>query len=406
MENSYPDYFECYYNRLKKCRRTYFYEKLDELSWKNPISFIKLAKWFQSDLVFTAKWSLNILLQIRRYGPAIRKEYGRSYWSQWKGLMYVMFRLGSYPRYYKSRLLYKESNWQFVDDFVFNHYPVLREFAHMTSEDELPVLKNKFEFYQSCVSKDIPTPEVFSVIQKGEVIFQKIDTLIPGSPIFIKNLSAGKGARVHKFDFVDGIYSDRKNNSYTEGPLKSYLTSISKNEGDIILQAVLENHVSWKKFTTGTLATCRIVSARNPEEDKITPLFGCFRMPVGDLDADNYSLGGIIAPVDLSTGKLGVAVSSKPINGKFEFAKHPDTDQQIEGEILPQWNNLLKFTLDVHNHFKTIFVGWDVSLTTKGCSMIEGNVGWASGSYEIPFQDSLKNTPFPELFEKWWEKYE
>jgi len=38
--------------------------------------------------------------------------------------------------------------------------------------------------------------------------------------------------------------------------------------------------------------------------------------------------------------------------------------------------------------------------------MIEGNVTWASCSYEIPFQDSLKNTAYPELFEKWMEKYE
>lgn len=129
-------------------------------------------------------------------------------------------------------------------------------------------------------------------------------------------------------------------------------------------------------------------------------------MPVGDSDADNYSLGGIITPIDVKTGRMGVGVTLKPIDGKFEFTRHPGTHHQFDGEILPQWQELLNFTLDVHSHFQTIFVGWDVSYTSDGCSLIEGNVGWASGSYEIPFQDSLKNTAYPELFEKWMEKYE
>lgn len=351
------------------------------------------------------KWSANILLQIRRYGPTIRRAYGCSYWGQWKGLMYVMFRLRNYPRYYKSRLLFKEANWRFVDDFVFNHHPVLWKFAKLTSKNELSILKNKFEFYQFCASKNIPTPDVLSVIEKGKVTYQKYDMFIPHSSIFIKNLSSGKGDRVNKFDFNNGTYSDGKN-SYSETGLKGHLKDISLNKGPLIVQPVLKNHRSWMNFTPGSLATCRIVSARIPEDETIVPLFGCFRMPLGDMHADNYSIGGIIAPVDLMTGKLGVAVTSKPFDGKYEFTHHPNTHHPIEEEILPNWKNLLEFTLQVHGQFKTVFVGWDVSYTENGVSMIEGNVGWASGSYEIPFQASLKNTIYPELFEKWMEKYE
>lgn len=320
--------------------------------------------------------------------------------------MYVRFILRIYPVYYKTRLLFKEENWQLVDDFVFNHHLLQLELVQSTTPDEYKTIKNKFKFYQYCISKKIQTPEVLAVIENGEFTYQKVDDFIPHTTLFVKNLSGGKGKNTAKFDFENGGYIDNQKNKYSRLSLKKKLESVSIKKGPVLIQPVLSNHGSWRPFTSGGLATCRIVTARSRDDEKIIPMFGCFRMPVGDSVADNYSLGGIIAPVDLSTGKVGVGVSSKPINGKFEFIHHPDTQHQFEGEILPYWTDLLEFTLDVHKYFKTIFVGWDVSLTTNGCTMIEGNIGWASGSYEIPFQDPLKNTIYPELFEKWMEKYQ
>lgn len=405
MENSNPKYFNNYYDRLKRCRRKYFFEKLSKLNWKKPYSIISLLRWLQKDLVFIIKWSLNVLLQIRRYGPTIRREYGRSYWRQWKGFMYVKFVLRCDPKHYRTRLLFKEKNSQLINDFALQHYPLQRKLAELSSKSELSILKNKFEFNQYCVSENIPTPEILAVIENGEVTFQLFDDFIPHTSVFIKNLSGGGGDGTNRIKYVNGTYRDRTN-SYSSIQLKDKLKEISLSNGAIIAQPMLKNHNSWAKFTPGSLATCRIVTAKMPNDLNVVPLFCCFRMPVGDLVADNYSLGGIIAPVDLSTGKLGVAVASTPKKGKFEFTKHPDTCNQIDGAILPYWDDILKFTLDVHQHFKTLFIGWDVSLTTRGCSMIEGKVTWASCSYEIPFQDSLKNTAYPELFEKWMEKYE
>lgn len=360
----------------------------------------------QEDVVFLAKWSLNILLQIRTYGPFIRREYGQSYWNQWKGFMYVRFVLRNYPRHYRTRLLFKKSSWQLVNDFVLNHYPLQLELVQQTSLSEYSTINNKFEFFQYCKSKEIQTPEILAVIESGDVTYRKFVEFLPCSSIFVKHLSGGKGVNAKKFDFVDGNYIDNQKNVFSGVLLESKLMSASISDGPIVVQTALKNHASWMNFTPGGLATCRIVTARRPENENIIPLFCCFRLPVGNTVVDNHSRGGIILPIDLDTGKMGVGAAAKPVHGKFEFSQHPDTHHQFEGEILPQWQGLLDFTMNAHKHFKTIFVGWDVCLAEDGFYLIEGNVGWASCSYEIPFQDSLKNTVYPELFEKWMQTLE
>jgi hypothetical protein len=147
------------------------------------------------------------------------------------------------------------------------------------------------------------------------------------------------------------------------------------------------------------------VSARNPESNHdIIPLFGALRMPLKGAVVDNYSSGGIIVPIGFDDGILGTGVTLKPVGSKFEFDRHPDTGKQIRGAILPFWQDLLDYTVRVHSNFKTCFVGWDLAMTNEGCVLIEGNIGWASGSYEIPWQKSLINTDYPWLHEKWCEK--
>lgn len=398
------EYSERYYRRVADTRRRYFFEKWGNLKGLNNIP--ELFKWIKSDVIYAAKWGLNVPLQIRAYGNTIRKEYGLSYYHQWVRLMFVVFVLRSDPDHFRKCLLYKPNTRARMKDYVFTHHHIQNDFARLTHADEIDIIENKFKFFQHCRSAKIATPEVLAVFKNGENIYQTSTHYIPQSSVFIKKLAGGKGEGTKRFNFKNGFYTDNENNSYSQELLISHIKSESIKHGGIVVQPALENHELWKCFTLGSLATCRLVTAKSPEKNNETiPLFCCFRMPVGNSDADNYALGGIITSVHLETGELGIAVTSKPINGKFEFTEHPNTKHQIKGAFLPQWHELKKFTLNLHNHFNSIFVGWDVCLTTQGFCVIEGNIRWAAGSYEIPFQDSLKNTIYPELFEKWMDKY-
>lgn len=399
-------YWEKYLERVKKTRRHYFFQKMHLLDGLNIQSLSKVLGWIKADLVYATKWGLNILLQIRAYGNLIQREYGTSYAQQWLRLMYLTFLVPSIPKHYRTRLLFKQRNWEMADDFVLFHGRVQYDFVNRTSADEIEILRNKFKFCQYCDELNIPCADVVAVYKQGEQIYQNFDEYpVPATDLFAKDLYGAAGNGAKKFTYRDGFYSDSSGKQYSSDQVIQLIKTGSEKNSGVLVQKALENHSSWKKFTSGGLITCRIVTAINPEDEhSIIPMFSAVRMPLGNSDTDNYSKGGLIIPIDQQTGIMGSGVTLKPYTGKFELSKHPNTMQQIEGERLPHWKEILEFTLDLHSNFQTIFIGWDISFTTEGCCVVEGNIGWASCSYEIPFQDSLKNTIYPELFEKWMDK--
>lgn len=151
----------------------------------------------------------------------------------------------------------------------------------------------------------------------------------------------------------------------------------SADDDGLVLQPVIRNHSDWQSFTSGGLATARVVTARRPKGG-IFPIGAALRMPTGNAVKDNFSAGGIASPIEVKTGQLGEATTAVPRNGRFELDSHPDTGHPLRGSELPKWDKLLNFVLDVHSHFKSIFVGWDVSYTTEGFQVIEGNLHWGT----------------------------
>lgn len=397
-------YWQRYYNRVQKNRGTYFFEKLKMESESN-YTFTDVLKWIKADLVFTFRSGMLVFLNIRKYGSAIRREYGLSYIRQGVRLFYLVFVLRTFPNHFRTRLLFKSENWKKANEFIYTQHHIQKELAEKTFRDEIKVIENKFEFYKYCKTKNIPTPEIRAVFRDGEEVYKQSGPGALGADLFLKKCTGGKGKDAQKFFFKENGYLDKDGKLYSQVELMNHFKSISQKKGTFLIQDALKNHDSWMEFTSGGLATCRLVTSKKPVFGEIMPLFCCLKMPVGNSDVDNYALGGLIAPVAMETGEIGTGVTSNPINGKYEFSQHPDTGYSFAGSVLPYWKELKEFTLKSHKHFQTIFVGWDVSFTTDGCSLIEGNVTWASGSYEIPFQDSLKNTIYPELFEKWIEKY-
>ncbi len=77
----------------------------------------------------------------------------------------------------------------------------------------------------------------------------------------------------------------------------------------------------------------------------------------GDAVVDNFSAGGIASPIDISTGRLGPAVTSVPREGRFEMDRHPDTGYLLAGSALPEWDCLADVVMGVHSRFQSIFVG-------------------------------------------------
>lgn len=406
MGKSSEKYVRQYRQRSLNARRPFFYDKISQQKKESNQSLKKTIVWALEDIGYLVVWSLNSLLVLKAYGRTIKKNYGISYFRQFRRMMYLLIKERVLPKRFRTHLLFKDENWKRVDKYIYEHYDAQYKLAKKSAPEEIQKIVNKYNFYKYCKELDIPTPKVLAVFENGKrTDSESTDIQFPKKGLFIKNLFGKAGQGVKKLIFSNGTYHDLQGREFTSEEIIKYLaTESSKNKG-VMIQELVENHDSWKPYTPGGLSTCRLVTGKSPRDNTCIPLFCAFRMPVGNADGDNYSTGGLFSAVDIRTGKLGVGVGAQPYMGRFEYNIHPDTKFYFKGTQLPHWDELLEFTLQLHKKFKTIFVGWDVSMTTNGCCLIEANIGWSAGSFEIPTQQPLGETEYPELFELWMEKF-
>lgn len=97
-----------------------------------------------------------------------------------------------------------------------------------------------------------------------------------------------------------------------------------------------------------------------------------FRMGRADSAVDNYSSGGIGAPVDVDTGVIFQPAIDK--KGQ-EYIFHPDSKKQIVGFKIPDWDGYKDFAKKLAMKFPGMrYVGWDIVKDANGnYVVIEGN---------------------------------
>ena len=143
-------------------------------------------------------------------------------------------------------------------------------------------------------------------------------------------------------------------------------------ERPVLLQERLRNHSVLAGLTSGGLCTMRLLTYR-PPGSAVQLLLGVYRMPVGNAAADNFSQGGLAAPIDLATGRLGKAATR---SGKLIEAveRHPNTGAVIEGHQIPFWNEAVRLVTRAHEAAsRMVVVGWDVAVLEDGVVLVEGN---------------------------------
>lgn len=397
-------YRERWLNRIQQGKRKYFFERFKENSEKHGNSFLKVAAWFKEDVVYVFRWTLNVFIQISTYGYDIKKNYDASYSRQFYRMMYLVLVTRVKPNNFRKYRLFKQNNWQKVNDFVFAHAGSQRTFSNYLFPEEVDLFLNKFLFSEFCKIHGFYSPNILAAYDNGECIFlENPDYKLPKKDLFIKKMSGMMGMGALKLVYQEGVYVDNDGRSYNEEGVFNLLKETSRKKYPIILQCVIKNHFSWSKFTSGSLATCRIVTYRLPDNSEIKPFFATFRMPVGGMNVDNFSAGGIAAPVKVESGTLGKVVGTQPVDGFYEFTHHPDTKQKIEGTVIPEWDPLLGFALRLHKKVRSAFVGWDICLTEQGYCVLEGSLEWGATTYESPYEDPIKNTLYPGMYEKWME---
>jgi hypothetical protein len=149
----------------------------------------------------------------------------------------------------------------------------------------------------------------------------------------------------------------------------------SQVEAEFIIQKRLTPASGTARFSVDVLQTLRVMTLRR--RSGILLVAAVIKIGSGRSAVDNLLEGkNMIAPVNLDSGKLGVAVEI--VEGKQAWHQsHPITGAPIEGTHLENMDEIKKLVVRAAECFPWFkSVGWDVALTAEGPLILEGNY-WA-----------------------------
>jgi hypothetical protein len=142
--------------------------------------------------------------------------------------------------------------------------------------------------------------------------------------------------------------------------------------GTIVVQPRIIVHPALADVALAALPTVRIVTILD-ERGAPEVVSATVRLPSDPAaNVDNMKAGGLLAPVDLASGVLGLACKGY---GGGDYRDHPVTGAMIVGRVLPDWDAARTLVRRAHAQAFADYalIGWDVAITPSGPLLIEGN---------------------------------
>ncbi len=227
-------------------------------------------------------------------------------------------------------------------------------------------LNDKSLFQKHCAERALPAPVWRATIWEGDV--QRAEDE-PRGDLIIKPVfgRGGKGVRLATFD--GGRFHLR--GQARPFSFEALLDHLSARRGALLIQDRICSHPALRDLAPSALPTARLTTCINEagESELVTAYF---RMAAGrDVIVDNISAGGLIAPIDFATGRLGKAISGKRAR---QWLAHPLTGAAVEGRLLPDWVAAVAMAKAAHATLaRYTCIAWDVALTPDGPCIVEGN---------------------------------
>lgn len=159
--------------------------------------------------------------------------------------------------------------------------------------------------------------------------------------------------------------------------LYSYL---KKKKLDLV-EDFIKQHDEMNRMNPSSVNTIRVITVTDDANDKTDIIYSFFRIGVGS-HIDNFSAGGIAAPIDVKTGKVRGPGISKCYSKNYE--RHPRTNVMIDGFEIPFWNDVISLVIKASRVVPQVrTVGWDIAITENGPELIEGNDNWGKDAFQL-----------------------
>jgi len=140
---------------------------------------------------------------------------------------------------------------------------------------------------------------------------------------------------------------------------------------EVMIEELVHQHSDISKINASTVNTIRILTLL-PLDNKPIVTFAGIRVGRAGNIVDNTSAGGMMAAIDLKTGRIFTNAVDAYGN---EFATHPDSGTTFKGLQIPNWSGVLSAVKETALEFPQLrHIGWDVAITDRGeIEFIEGN---------------------------------
>jgi hypothetical protein len=348
------------------------------------------AEWHQRLALWLAvpTWPIWALLESLRFslklGARVRRETGKGRLRQFNEQMALARRHLIPPAAYYMFELYRDAHRRRADEYLLRAETKGGAFFLLRPEKYEPgrrrPFRDKASFAAECAAVGLRAAPVLARFGKGKVKTGQRKALAPDD-LFVKP-AKGKGGRGAECWRYENAHWRHGGVSLDEAGLMAHLADRSRR-GALLLQPRLVNHPDFADINLGTLSTFRVVTALD-EQERPELIGAVLRMPSrADSAVDNFHAGGIAAPVDPATGRLGAAsdMGLKPSTRWHDV--HPVTGGRIAGRIVPYWPEVMELVAQAHAKLgERVVIGWDVAVLADGPAIVEAN--------GLPDQDILQ----------------
>ncbi len=234
-------------------------------------------------------------------------------------------------------------------------YSILRNFAEM----------NKIYAYK------LRGDKVSTVLDAGEWQGNATLLLEKCKKLVYKRISLGGGKGFKLLECTENGYSVNR-----QPCERADIEKLFSDTDDYLIEEYCEQSDFENQLFPYSVNTIRLITVIH-KDGEIEPIVALQRM---GMDAgkcvDNACAGGLYAQIELNTGKLSAARSHAKAYINQEFSSHPVTMAQIEGVVIPGWQDIVEKFVRLHGELRFTglkFIAWDIALTQGGVKVIEAN---------------------------------
>jgi hypothetical protein len=337
---------------------------------------------------------------LRRNGAAIRAMSGKSALRQFVEMLSLAIRHRIGPKYYYMFELYLPERMAKAGDYLMRYetkqiaYRLLRPKVQTTGTP----IKNKIAFAAYCRDHGLPALPLVAAFRDGARVADLGAAELPKHDLFVKRVLGKGGVGAERWNWIgDGLYRSTRGPELAGPALLERVAELSRTR-PYLVQPAVTNHAELRELSVGALCTVRLLTCRD-EHGGHEATNASFRMSINPKSpVDNIHAGGIAAPVDLATGRLGAA-SDLGLGPKFAWHDaHPLTGAPITGRILPFWPEAMALAVRAHAAFaEWAVIGWDIAILDEGARLIEGNKGPDVDLIQRPLRGPIGSGRFGEL---------